>query len=193
VSDLLDAAPDYAERGWPVVPLHTIANGRCTCGKPDCGTPGKHPRTEHGSKDGSTDSGVIIGWWERWPDANVGLCTGAASGVDVLDVDPRSGGDEALRDLMGEHGSLPDGPVALTGGGGEHRYFRHADGSKNITIASGLEYKTTGYLAVLPPSAHASGQRYDWDATSGPDEPLPDALSWLLGPSRNGHKPVLDG
>ncbi|MFC1806388.1 hypothetical protein ACFL09_05340, partial [Planctomycetota bacterium] len=40
----LDAALGYASRAWRVLPLHsTRDSGRCTCGKPDCESPGKHP------------------------------------------------------------------------------------------------------------------------------------------------------
>jgi hypothetical protein len=49
---MLVAALTYAERGWPVLPLYSIANGRCTCGK-DCSSPAKHPHTRHGVNDAS--------------------------------------------------------------------------------------------------------------------------------------------
>jgi hypothetical protein len=88
----LAAALDYATRGWPVVPLHTLDEaGRCSCQKPKCSV-GKHPRTENGHHDATTDKGIIEAWWQKWPDANVGLRTGEASGTVVLDVDPRNGG-----------------------------------------------------------------------------------------------------
>ncbi len=32
MNGLLDGALTYAERGWHVIPVHGIANGRCTCG-----------------------------------------------------------------------------------------------------------------------------------------------------------------
>ena len=31
----------------------------------------------------------VEGWFRRWPDANLGIVTGAISGLVVLDVDPR--------------------------------------------------------------------------------------------------------
>jgi hypothetical protein len=39
----LEAALDYAKRGFSVIMLHGIIDGHCTCGKPDCTSPGEHP------------------------------------------------------------------------------------------------------------------------------------------------------
>ena len=78
---MLAAALAYAARGWPVFPL-----------KPRDKVPAI-PKTEGGSGfyDATTDPAVIRRWWERWPDANVGLATGAAAGFVVLDVDGPEG------------------------------------------------------------------------------------------------------
>src|SRR3954454_3694768 len=98
----------HAREGWHVFPCHwVLPNGSCSCGKPDCTRKGKHPLTEHGFKDASTDPDQIRRWWTRCPNANIGGGTGAASGRDVLDVDPRHGGDETLAGLEAEHGALP--------------------------------------------------------------------------------------
>lgn len=45
----------------------------------------KTPLTHHGYKDASRDPAQIRAWWKRWPAANVGIATGAVSGVVVLD------------------------------------------------------------------------------------------------------------
>jgi hypothetical protein len=34
------------------------------------------------------DSEEIKHWFDQWPDANIGVVTGAISGIVVLDVDP---------------------------------------------------------------------------------------------------------
>ena len=36
----LRPALSYAARGWSVVPVHGIAEGRCTCGRHACPAPG---------------------------------------------------------------------------------------------------------------------------------------------------------
>lgn len=33
----------YAAKGWYVVPCHGIDEGKCTCPRGECATPGKHP------------------------------------------------------------------------------------------------------------------------------------------------------
>ena len=76
--DLVNSALDYAGRGWPVVPLHSWTGSCCTCGRADCSSPAKHPRTTHGLKDATDELSKVCSWWERWPHANVGLATGIA-------------------------------------------------------------------------------------------------------------------
>ena len=49
--DNLSQALEYADRGWPVLPLHTPVGDKCSCGDPDCSSIGKHPVTKHGCKD----------------------------------------------------------------------------------------------------------------------------------------------
>lgn len=72
----------YAQRGFRVFPLHDITGGACSCGREECGSGGKHPRTKNGVKDATTALEQIRQWWARWPDANIGLATG---------VDPATG------------------------------------------------------------------------------------------------------
>ena len=186
VNELETTALEYAARDWPVLPLHSIRHGNCTCDRADCGSPGKHPRTQHGLKDASTDIEIIHRWWRRWPDSNIGIVTGAASGFIVLDVDPRNGGDMALDELLSEHDPLPETPEALTCGGGRHILFRHPGGmvrnDNQGKLGSGLDVKGDGgYIIVAAPSLHASGKRYEWEASSNPaDIPLADCPAWLI-------------
>lgn len=63
---LLDSALQYADRGWPVFPLHHCHDGACSCQR-RCQSPGKHPRTEHGFKNATINEQTIRGWWSRWP------------------------------------------------------------------------------------------------------------------------------
>ena len=89
---LVELAIKYARRGFPVFPVHTPTGdeGRpCSCNTAQCERVGKHPRTERGVLDATTDETQIDRWWATWPHANIGLATGARSGVIVLDVDPK--------------------------------------------------------------------------------------------------------
>src|SRR5262245_13827976 len=101
---LLRAALGYAERGRRVLPLHGVVQGRCSCGKEGCGSPGKHPGTPRGLKDATVDQGAIRRWWADWPSANVGIATGPESGLFMIGPDGQAGID-ALAELERRHGA----------------------------------------------------------------------------------------
>lgn len=104
---------------------------------------------------------LVHEWWQRWPDANVGVRTGG--GLAVLDVDPRDGGHETLAALEARHGPLPASPEVVTGGDGRHCYFRGPTRMASARIGPGLELKGDGAQVVAPPSIHpASGRLYVW-------------------------------
>ena len=50
--------------------------------------PDKRPYTAHGFQDASTNLEAIEDWWRQWPDALIGVPTGRASRIVVVDVDP---------------------------------------------------------------------------------------------------------
>jgi hypothetical protein len=124
----------------------------------------------------------------RWHDANVGIPTGATSGVVVLDVDPRHGGHQSLVMLVAKHSALPSTPTVLTGGGGRHYYFRtprDVEIRNSIgALGPGLDIRGKGGYVIAPPSVHPNGQRYRWKSGSRIDEVelalLPDWLTTLL-------------
>src|SRR5262245_13325917 len=119
-NNCLPKALEYAGRGWPVLPLHWNDNGRCSCGKPDCGSPGKHPLTAHGVKDASTNEADIRQWFSTWPQANVGIACGNDSKLIVVDLDDASA-EKALSALAEYNGGLPSCSTVSTGKG-SHRY-----------------------------------------------------------------------
>lgn len=180
----LAAALSYADRNWPVFPLHNPnGQGGCSCRKNDCQSIGKHPRTKNGFKEATTNSSAIKRWWKRWPDANVGIVTGETSGLMILDVDPRSDGDDSLFELEQQHGKLPDTVEALTGGGGRHILFAYPKEpvKSKVGIAPGLDVKAVGGYIVAPPSLHASGKPYEWEVNSHPDDvALASCPKWLI-------------
>jgi hypothetical protein len=165
MSALLDAAPEYAHAGRPVFPV-----------KLD-----KTPLTPHGFKDATTDEAQIVRWWTDHPGAGIGMPTGATTGLVVLDVDPRHGGDESLELLIKEHGPLPAGPLVRTGGGGRHLYFAHPGGNvpSIAGVRSGLDIRADGGYVVVPPSPHPSGNPYAWLALLD-SVPLRLPPPWLL-------------
>lgn len=179
----LDAALEYAARGWRVFPVHTIRGGECTCGGRKGCKPGKHPLTDHGFKDATTDSKQIRRWWAKWPEANIGIATGKASGIIVLDIDPRNGGDQALAELESQHGSLPHTVEAISGGGGRHILLQYP--GYHIKSRSGLwpgiDVKADGGYFVAEPSVHESGREYAWELSHLPSDVAVALIpQWLL-------------
>ena len=154
----LTAALAYARHGIPVLPVHEpAAEGGCSCGRPGCDRPGKHPLPRHGLRDATTDPRQIEMWCERRPTASLGLVTGVV--MDVADVDSVTGW-HALRHLCG--GAMPVGPQVRTGGGGWHFWFRPLGYGNRVRLLPGLDWRGAGGYVVAPPSRHVSGSAYTW-------------------------------
>lgn len=177
---MLAAALALASKGRKVFPVHSPVGTGCSCGNPRCGkNTGKHPRTAHGFLDATTDERQIREWWTSWPSANIGTPTGRDAGIMVLDIDPRNGGVDSFYQLQDEHGRIPDTAHTRTGGGGDHFIFRYPAGAGTRSLAGlrpGLDIKADGGYILLPPSLHASGQRYAWQSNIA----LADPPDWLL-------------
>jgi hypothetical protein len=166
---MVRAALLYAEKyGFSVIP---------------CRARGKEPLTEHGLKEASKDPAAIRAWWKRWPQANVGIATGATSGIVVLDVDAKAEGPQTLAILEEEHGRLIDTPTVLTGGGGQHVYFRDPRALRNSAgaLGLGLDVRADGGYVIAPPSIHPNGRKYDWEVSLRIGElAFADVPPWLL-------------
>lgn len=169
MNDLLTAALEYAARDLAIFPCHSVTEGRCTCGciDPACFTRGKHPRISDNLQNASADAAQIRTWWTRWPDANIGLACGP-SGLVVIDIDPRKGGDETWHDFVAAHGpDLTATWTSLTGGGGVHYLFRAPVGvtldEGTDKLGPGVDVKAAGGYVILPPSRHLSGRCYAWE------------------------------
>jgi hypothetical protein len=168
----LAAALHYARLGWPVVPLHTPGpDGACSCRHGGaCSHSGKHPRYHprdlpNGHYAATTEQRLIDRWWTRWPDANIGIATGQASGLLVVDLD--SPADYAF----------PATAVVRTAKG-RHIYLRHPGYPirNRIRLLPDLDIRADRALIVAPPSRHGSGQQYIWQPFAKPVA----APAWLL-------------
>ena len=159
--ELRNAACMYASWGWHVHPLVPRS---------------KRPLTEHGKDDATSDLAQVLSWWQEWPDANIGIhCH--ASGLLVIDVDPRNGGDDTFWELERELGELHC-PTATTGGGGMHYYFRHPDENVVGKLGEGVDVKSRGYVLAWP-SIHPSGQPYMWERWGAEGKPANLPPAWL--------------
>ncbi|MGC1401760.1 MAG: bifunctional DNA primase/polymerase [Thermodesulfobacteriota bacterium] len=181
---LLQAALDYAARGWPVFPLYEATKDhKCSCGNLKCEHPGKHPRTPHGKNDATTNKGAIIQWWKNWPNANIGVLTGEESGIVVLDVDKDKGGFDSFKKLC-QKGNMPYTLEVSSGGGGAHYYMVWPNNgtrlkSRPLEGYPGIDIKGDKGSIIAPPSKHISGDRYSWSV--GPlGVKVSNVPEWLL-------------
>jgi hypothetical protein len=188
---LRQAALAYAACGWQVLPLWwPAATGRCACGMPDCDSAGKHPihrLVPHGLHDASSRLDTVARWWQSAPCANLGIRTGAASGLVVVDVDGRAG-RLALRALVASRPRLQ--VCWARTGSGWHAYFAHPDTpvpNSARRLGEGLDVRGDGGYVVAPPSRHASGRLYRWvgeeeafAAAIGDADHLSPMPAWLV-------------
>ena len=155
VEALRAAAMDYAGRGWRV--------GPCRAG-------GKEPATEHGVKDFTTDPVQIAQWWASVP-YNIGIATGPESGIFVVDVDPRNGGE--WRPSIETY-------AVSTGGDGFHHYFNWPEGAAKLRpkLQPGVDIKGAGGYVVAPPSVTTGS--YEVFGEGGIPHPVVSAPADLL-------------
>lgn len=151
MSELKQAALHYASLGLAVFPLQEKEK------KP---LPGGH-----GCKDATTEAGRVAAWWDRLPNANIGIATG--DGLLVVDLDRKADADgaQSLTDWENAHGKkLPhDTWIASTGSGGTHLFYRIAGQQKNrANLLPGVDIRADGGYIVAPPSVHPNGGVYQW-------------------------------
>lgn len=168
-----DWALHYAQAmGWYVFP-----------GKKD-GKKGKVPLVKWGrgletfdpSQDlrafaATRDPALIAAWWERWPDAEIGIDTGR-SGLIVLDVDVRDDkdGERELANLLAICGDLPPTLEQRTPSGGRQLVFTSDTLCRSLATKEGLDVRSRGGM-IFVPSAKPD-RTWTWRAPS----PAPD---WL--------------
>lgn len=186
---LLKFALHYASQGIPVLPLQSVSfpggKPQCSCRSwRTCEDAGKHPRTRNGVLDATTDEKQILNWWSNYPNANIGIATGKKSGIFVLDVDIKHGGQFHLAELQDSYGDIGGTLTARTGSGGWHYFFKYLAGltvrCSSSEIAPGLDIKGENGYVVAYPSLHKSGKIYDWHGTKTPILDAPDWLIYLI-------------
>ena len=172
---LLEAAIDYIQSGWPVLPVQP--RGKRPLGR----------LAPHGLKDATLDQRLAESWWRSEPEANVGLVTGIT--FDVLDVD----GDEGMASInraapwYGEpwdggptDNPTIDGPTSQTGRGWHVLVGVTGFGNK-AGLLPHVDWRGRDGYIVAPPSIHATGKVYRWLLGWSPgDQAVHEAPTWLL-------------
>ncbi len=168
--ELLEAAINYAEMGYPVFP--------CKVGL-------KEPACAHGFKDATTDIQQIEQWWSTEP-YNIGLAT---QGLLVVDIDGE--GNPWLRSLGERVEDLMGCPAAITPRGGMHLYFLQPESTafRNTTdhLAPAVDTRANGGYVIAPPSNLEGGGGYRWIPERELERFLPNPPEWLVD-RLNGQK-----
>ncbi len=89
----------------------------------------------------------IESWWQKWPQANIGIVTGKISGITVVDVDTHKGADAT---------PFPKTFSVRTGNGGLQLYYKYQEG---LTISANaypqfpnVDIRSDGGFVVAAPS-----------------------------------------
>ena len=150
MNEMLEAALEYSGRGISVIPI-----------PPGAKIPGISWKQFQETR---ADENQIRAWWQRWPNSNIGIVTGAISNLVVLDCDAAEG-----LEIIEQNGGLPVTAVALTsfdetGFRKRHYYFQHpGERLKNfVKKLPGLDFRGDSGYVLAPPSLHPSGARYEW-------------------------------
>lgn len=181
----LEAAIDYADKGWRVLPVGLD----------------KKPINFNGSKGATTDARQIVKWWTDHPFANIGIACGPES-FWVVDIDMKSGVDglQSLRDYFGPRCDF-DGQKYLmskTATGGFHLLFQWPQGVEVHNaqgILPGVDVRGEGGYIVVPPSARKIGDKYvpyRWNNGALPIAPMQDWCTELLAIQKESRSKGVD-
>ncbi len=128
----------------------------------------------------------IKSWWEKWPDAMIGMVTGKLSGVVSIDVDEDIGFIEIEK-------LIPDSiitPTYKTPSGGVQMLFKMPDFDLRLAVRNirGCDLRAEGGIAILPPSKNPSG-KYEWlpelNINGNEIPPLPSTYIYKIKSTNN--------
>lgn len=163
-STRLDAALNYAQRGWHIFPIKAGTKGRDAAGA-------STHLLSNGHIGASNDPDIIREWWKRWPDANIGLHL-AASGFVAIDIDAYKA--ECCWDSFIRDRDVPRTLVQRSPRGGQHLIFSAAPDERFPgVLCPGVEIKHRGYILLEPSEFGGGTYRFETAA-----EPVP-APDWV--------------
>lgn len=161
---------NYLDLGWHVLPIEP--GTKIPLGK-------KGEKGRYGLRHATTDYQQVLTWGGGGCDWAIACL---ASGLTVLDDDPRNGGTETWAELLARLGPLPPHPIQRTRNGGLHHLF--ADSGQDLAgiMGPGVDIKRNGYILVAPSAG------YSWqNPPTGILPQLPHA--WLDAAKKENSKP----
>jgi hypothetical protein len=180
-SSMRDNALEWAKRGYPVFPCHCGNKRPLIAGALD--EQGNRIERSGGFYRATLDVDTIYTYWGQHPNAMIGIRTGAASGVFVIDLDTHEAapnGIEAWAKLEAKHEAAPKTLMHSTPSGGVHIFFKwRADkpvgNSEGRLKGQGINIRGEGGYVCAPPSMDDKGRRY----SVLQDEEVAEAPGWL--------------
>jgi hypothetical protein len=174
ITSILDAAIAGAKRGWLIFPApRGVKKSELS----------KKYSGNNSNWGATTDPDRLKQYWGKWPGSNIGVVTGAASGIFVIETDTKAGGHKAdgeiaLRELEAKYGPLPKTRMAISSSGSKHYYFKHPGykvSNSASEIGPGIDVRGDGGMVIAPPSRTKTGQ-YGWLDEGD----IAEAPEWLL-------------
>lgn len=179
-----ETALEYLRRGFSVIPL----NG------PD--EPHGAPVDERGKRPAlawkeyqarQPTEADVKKWFRNGRKLNLGVVTGAVSGITIVDFDS----PEAIQ--FARERKFPKTPLVKTAKG-YHAYCRYREGHRNFQKRAdlpGIDLRGEGGYAVAPPSVHATGTQYEWVSKRGLDDvELAEVPDWIIAETPEDRTPI---
>ena len=117
----------------------------------------------------------IKAWWKRYPQAGVGIITGATSKIISIDFD----GIDSIKRFIAQFGDRPTTLSFRSREGHEQDIYRYPSGyeiSSTAKFLDDIHIRANGGLFVAPPTLHKSGSQYQWIKINPVEDGLDDLL-----------------
>ncbi|SMB82678.1 Bifunctional DNA primase/polymerase, N-terminal [Desulfonispora thiosulfatigenes DSM 11270] len=145
----------------------------------------KVPKISSWQKRGVPTKEELDEWGTKYPNSNVGLVLGQASGLVGIDADGQKG-IARLKEVS--NGDLPDTWSFKTPGGGIRLLYRIPKGLVPKKYVESLEGEHNelallgeGQQTIMPPSIHPNGKEYFWMKGKGPSSiEVAEAPQWMI-------------
>lgn len=146
----MEEIQSYFEMDLPIFAVCRPKGGNGGCKHHEhCQNPGKTPLVRGWQRGISKKRAREL--FERWPDANVGISLGSASGIIVLDFD-----------LWPMPADVDGAPLSYTSRGAHAFYKYDARFWKTHKLTAHIDLRAESSFVVLPESEHISGAIYEW-------------------------------
>ena len=172
---ILDDAIAYRRRGFSPIPIKPKDKKPLIQWEPFQKQPASEATIKH--------------WFESWPNANVGIVTGAVSDAVVIDLDSAEA-KEKIKALVPNY-ELSTVPRVRTGRGGYHLFFKHpgVNVQTRVGVLPKTDIRADGGYVVAAPSIHSNGKPYTWEVSISGELPKlpPELFNLITADGSNSH------